>query len=321
MFPVRCCVVNGLGRALLEETHAQQLVAPDFAEGLRIKAEQEAGKQVDPVDARALAQMGEWLGKHGEQMQKKLVKTAIKSAVAQTGVTLTLNAVPVVGQAIAGLYSLYTTYSNKKYQDKCEDYAKKRVAETNALAEDWQKRLDAALADAYKRAYRGAVELALSNQPLVATETTSQDFINPSTYHKTDGLGAFDSLTGKRVWERCRRELDRQYEHVKTTLKSAMEPMIARTKERGFTDTMRLAIAREIRKAPGLLLYYRMFGAGTPLDYLRDVTRAEEPYAVQALTKAGIDPTTIPAKPGLSTGMKVGLAAAAAGGALLLLRG
>lgn len=324
-FPLRCSCpaarLTGLGQPLVASSEAEALTGPAFADALQTFLAAKAGQAVSPEARKQAENLMPELEAGAKRMEKGIIKAAIKNAVATTGLQLALNAMPVVGQALAGVVSLIGTFGSKKYTERCQNYVKDEAAKLEAYMADYQRRMDEAFAAAYKSAHTGALELALSNQPLEDVATSSADFINQGTYHgPVNGLGSIvDKVTGREVWTKCKRLVDEEMTKAKKTIKDAAEPQIAAAKTRGFRDRLRLEVARQLRNTPSLLLYYREIGMTSPQDWLRDVIQAERRYEQAALARE----LGVPARQsaGLSTGAKIGLAAAAVGGAYFLLKG
>lgn len=324
-FPVRCCCptarLTSLGAPPTAASEAGALIGPDFRDALEQVIAARAQGALSPEARQRAQELIPDLEAGAKRIEKGIMKAAIKNAVATTGMQLTLNAMPVVGNAIAGVVSLIGTFGSKKYTERCTKYVEDEASKLQTYMAQQQQRLDQAFADAYKSAHRGAIDLALSNQPLENVSTEQADFLNPGTYHQPiDGLGSIvDKMTGRDVWVKCKRLVDEEMTKARKTIKEATEPQIAKAKTRGFRDRLRTEVAQQLRNTPSLLLYYREIGMTSPQDWLNDVVFAERRYAQAALARELGVPAA--ASAGLSTGAKLGLAAAAVGGAYFLMKG
>lgn len=321
-FPLQCHCAEAklatLGAPLIDASQSEALTGPAFAAALEEVVAARAQSAMSPEVRERVQRLMPDLEAGAKRMEKGIIKAALKNAASTTALQLSLNAMPVVGTALAGIASLISTFGSKKYTERCQKYVKDEAAKLQATMAKQQQLLDQALSGAYKSAHKGAIELALSNQPLEDVSTDQGDFLNPGTYHGSiDGLGIVDKLTGRDVWKKCKRLVDEEMGKARKTIKEATEPQIAKAKTRGFRDQLRVEVARQLRMTPSLLLFYREFGMTSPQDWLRDVVDAEGRYRRAALSRAsGGAP-----QPGLSVGAKVGLAAAAAGAGYFLLKG
>ena len=323
-FPLRChcpaAKLTSLGAVPTTASEAGALTGPDFRDALEQVIAARAQGAMSPEAQRNAQELIPSLEDGAKRIEKGIMTAAIKNAVATTGLQLTLNAMPVVGNAIAGVVSLIGTFGSKKYTEQCTRYVQDEAAKLQAYMAQQQQRLDQAFADAYRSAHRGAIDLALSNQPLEDVSTEQTDFINQGTYHQSiDGLGSIvDKVTGREVWVKCKKLVDDEMTKARKTIKEATEPQIAKAKTRGFRDHLRTEVAQQLRNTPALLLYYREIGMTSPQDWLNDVVFAERRYEQAALARELGVPV---AAAGLSTGAKLGLAAAAVGGAYFLMKG
>ena len=315
-------LIHELGAELTTAEQGQQLLSVDFSQAMQEYVRIKSMDRVPPEAAQRMRDLGAAMEKGAERTEKKVMREAIRSAAVSTALQLTLNAVPVVGQALAAAASLVGAFAGSRYTDRCREYAQKRAKELEQFVAGYQQRLNDALTSAYRSAHRGAIELALSNQPLEDIDLSAGRMVNPGTYQgKIDGyvrttsygLGIIDKMTGRDVWLECKKQVDRQIEEAKRTIREALEPQIQMAKSRGFRDVLRLKVAQEMRNQPALLLYYKTHGPTSPQDYVRSVLEAEAPYREAALPRGDSQ--------GLSTGAKLALAAGAAGTAYLLLKG
>ena len=333
-WPVRCRCVNsptlvevaGLGAALVDsQALLSTVLPPDFPAAVQKMVQLRAAKNV-PAGVRAqMMDMEKELERRGDEMGDRLKKQAIKDAATVTGITLTLSLMGPIGQALGAIVSLINTFSSPRYIKRCKSYAQQQQAMVEQFMKAQEKRLTDAFDAAYKKSFKGAIELAMSNQPLDEVTIKSSDFINPGMYHgNMNGLGFINSITGKSIWTKCKAMVDSKVKHLMTLTTQYVEPQIAKMKTRGFTDLLRTEIARSARQMPGILLYYKHFGIRTPRDNLFELLHPEESYKQAALKKSGAFDVVFKGRDQytgeLSLGAKAAIGAAVVGTAVVAYR-
>ncbi|NEN87963.1 MAG: hypothetical protein F6K48_03175 [Okeania sp. SIO3H1] len=204
-----------------------------------------------------------------ERLEDAVKKSAITTAVAQAGLTLAINLVPIAGPILSAAAGEILGRHAKRYQNKLKEYGENKMKELQAYVERRQAALNKALSDAYVVAYKRAVPLALSFQPLEFTESEKDEVINMETFGQAfGGLGFIKKLTGKDAYEKGKAEIDRTVKRVRGEIDSMVDPIMAKIKQPGFVSVLTKTLAVEVRNNPTFLKLARQLGAPAPTKYM-----------------------------------------------------
>ena len=255
IYPVRSRVVSlgGLGNQAVIELAAQM--------DPKVRAANTQAQKDAEADAKQDA----------ERMEKAVKKAAIETAVAQAGVTMALNAIPVVGSIVSAIAGAVLGDMAKRYGEKLKKYGESRTKWLERYIGQRQEEMNNALNAAYQTAYKKAIPLAISFQPLEFTVSERDEIVNKDTYGGAfSGIGLYKKLTGKEMYEKGKREIDAMINKGKAQIDGIVNPMIAKVKQPGFVALLAKQIAVQTRNNPQFLAICRQIGAPPPSRYLGD---------------------------------------------------
>lgn len=260
MYPVKTTVthIGGLGNAEAVLNLASKL---DPA----VRAVMESQQQRDQA-AQENAK------KNLEDMEKGIKKEAIKTAAAQASITIALNFIPVVGQVLSLVAGQVLGSHAKRYGEKLKAYGEERMGYLQNYIAKRQEELDNAISKAYQTAYKMAIPLALSFQPLKFTENVAEEVLNKETYGGSlDGIrSALKTITGESVYEEGKEKIDSMVSDGIKKIDNEVNPIIAKVKQPGFVALLGKTIAVETRANPQFIALARQIGAPLPSKYMGD---------------------------------------------------
>lgn len=263
-----------------------------------------------------------------KSLEESVQKEAIKTAIAQAGLTIALSSIPAVGQGLSAVAGLALGELAKRYQKKTKKHIKKQVDYIQGYAEKRQKELDDAITSAYRKARNEGFRLAISFQSVQRHEGGDQVMLNPYMNGLGDfdglGIGIVDRLTGKSAYEKAKKKIDTQVRKTKEAIDTETDRALTKIRSPGFTALMAQEIAIAARSKPDFVAMLRSGNIPPPpAKYMTHKTTGREPLPTQGVNPLrSVGPTGEEEEIDMPTEMTYVpiIAAAAAIGAVMILK-
>ena len=143
-----------------------------------------------PTDAgyqdSGMGALGDDIASIMEQLARDMKEEAIKQAAINTGISIALSCVPIVGWAVGLVYSVVQALVGSSLQRQAEEEMANFQTEMSAVGAQWEAKVTAVQSAVFEQEKPAAIQLALSNQALggVALGNIWEDIVDSQIFRE-----------------------------------------------------------------------------------------------------------------------------------------